>query len=185
MIHLVENFHGGINGVRHVVEEFGHLPLRLKIEIGAGKPEAVFLLDEAVGVHTEQDVVRAPVLFFEVVGVVGAMTLTLYFFCQLQQVLVHIFLADAQSVNVFHIAVALDFDVEILAQKVDPPAQFQRLCFIQFAVQNGLRNFGADAATGGNESLRGIAPAVPCQCAGICRTTRPIKPSEQSLERFS
>ncbi len=152
MIHLVENFHGGINGVRHIVEETVHLILRFKIKIGAGKPEAVFLLDEAVGVHTEQHIVRAPVFFFEVVGVVGANDFDVVLGSQLQQVLVHIFLADAQSVNVFHIAVALDFDVEILPHEVNPPAQ-QRLCFIQFSMQNGLWNFGADATTGGDESL--------------------------------
>ena len=103
------------------------------------------------GVHAQQQVVGRVVFLVDVVRVVGADDFDVVLVCQAQQHLVHIFLAFAGAVEI-HQAVALNFDVVVLAEHIEPPLQL----FLGFGFrfeENGLRNLGPDAAAGGNQAL--------------------------------
>ena len=84
--------------------------------------------------------------------IVGANDLDVVFAGEQQQLLVHILLADAQPVDIVQAPVALQFDVKILAQQVQPPAELL-FGFLQLAIQDSLRYFRPDAAAGGDQPL--------------------------------
>ena len=66
--------------------------------------------------------------------------------------LIDVLLADAQAVDVFHAAVALQLDVEVFAEELQPPAELL-FGILRLAAQQGLGYFCADTATGGNEAF--------------------------------
>ena len=103
------------------------------------------------GIHAQQQVVGRVVGLVHVVRVIGAYHLHVVLLGQAQQHLVHVLLAFAGAVEV-HEPVPLNLHVEIVAKQIQPPLQLflgRRLAL----EQDGLRNLGPDAATGGNQAL--------------------------------
>ena len=135
-----------------VKEEAVHLFLGLEVEIGAGKLEAVPVVEVGTRVDAEQDIVGQGIFFLNVVGVVGADDLEPVFFGELKQGLVDVFLAFSGAVDIFQSAVPLQFDIKILAEELYPPAELG-FGFFQAAVEDGLRDFSTDTTTGGDEAF--------------------------------
>ena len=108
------------------------------------KLEAIGVAHESTGLHTEQCIVRFVVALIDIVRVIGGQQWRTNLFCQLDQLRV--------GANLIGDAVVLHFNKEIVFAEniLETSGLLQGTLFI--AVENGLQNVPAQAASGGDKT---------------------------------
>ena len=158
MLALVHNFHGIVQRLWHILEQFPHFSLRLEIKLVVPESETAAFHDGAffhkftdsrcglffAGIDAKQNIVRVGVFLVYIVGVVGADNFYLVFVGPAQQHFIHLVLLR-------HL-VSLDLDVIVFAKNIEPP--FKLLFGFRFTFfQNGLGYHGADTAGSGDQAF--------------------------------